>query len=508
MKPLELTIFFPVYNDQRTVEIVTEKAVAFLRREAERGEVLIVDDGSPDRSGEIADELSRRHGCVRVVHHPVNLGYGEALKTGFREARYEWIAFTDGDDEYEVFDFERLLRHREYYDLVISFRYVKLYSTTRILVSWIYNRAVRLFFRVPYRDVSTGLRAIRRSVVRQLSLASTSPFIGAEIAIKTMLLGYRIGEVGIQTFPRRFGRGSTVTPRNILATIADMYRIHRAVFSPEYQLPEDRARGPGPQRRADPSPSRRAAGGGTLDVERRFFDELIEQTGDFDPFTDRAWEVLASLFAATVERRCGLSVLDVGCGTGRSQSVYGDLAGRYVGIDVSLNALRSAGGVETAGPWVQSDALHLPFAHSSFDVVAYSSVLHHLTDRRLALREGLRVVRPGGFLFAFDPNVVHPPMALFRHPRSPLYVSQGVSPFERPLWGPSLRRDFTCAGCVEVTQRARSGLPYRAVAPRLLNAGLAAYNALDSILERSGLGRWLGSFLVTAGRRPFAGEGL
>lgn len=240
--PLELTIFFPVYHDEGTVQTVTEKALAFLAANAARGEVLIIDDGSPDRSGEIADELAASHPEVRVIHHQENRGYGEALKTGFREARYDWIGFTDGDDEYDVFDLARLLRHREYYDLIITFRYAKMYSTTRIFVSWVYNRAVRHFFKVPYRDVSTGLRAIRRSLVHELSLVSSSPFIGAEIAIKTMLLGYRVGEVGIQTFPRQFGRGATVTPRNIAATIVDMYRIHRTIFSSEYQLSAQRGR--------------------------------------------------------------------------------------------------------------------------------------------------------------------------------------------------------------------------------------------------------------------------
>jgi glycosyltransferase involved in cell wall biosynthesis len=237
-----LTIFFPVYNDEQTVRTVTEKAICFLRQNAESGEVIIIDDGSPDDSGVIADRLAAEHPCVRAIHHPRNLGYGEALKTGFREAKYEWICFTDGDDEYDIFDFERLLKHKDYYDLVITFRYVKLYSTARIFVSWIYNWLVRRLFRVPYRDVSTGLRAVRRSLIQELSLESDSPFIGAEIAIKTRYHGFRVGEVGIQTFPRTFGRGATVTPRNILATIRDMLRIHRRVFSDEYQLPPARSR--------------------------------------------------------------------------------------------------------------------------------------------------------------------------------------------------------------------------------------------------------------------------
>ena len=216
--------------------------MAVLSEVASDSEVIIIDDGSPDLSGEIADTLAQEYETVRVVHHDTNRGYGEALKTGFAEARYEWICLTDGDDEYDVFDLRRLVCHIDYYDLVITFRYVKLYSAFRVFVSWIYNVIVRSLFRTRYRDVSTGLRLVRKSLIDDLVLQSSSPFVGAEIAIKTMLKGYRVGEVGIQTFPRAFGRGATVTPANIVATILDMIRVYRTVFSKTYEVPDHRAR--------------------------------------------------------------------------------------------------------------------------------------------------------------------------------------------------------------------------------------------------------------------------
>jgi glycosyltransferase involved in cell wall biosynthesis len=230
-------VFFPVYNDEMTVKRVAEKALRVASGLAARFEVVIVDDGSPDRSGEIADELAAACPEIRVVHHPQNRGYGAAVRSGLAACRYEWICFTDGDDEYDLFDLQKLWQLRDFYDLVITFRYVRRYSGLRILISQVYNRLLRRLFYLRFRDVSTGLRLVRKDIIDQIDLHSDSPFIGAEIAIKTMLKGYRVGEMGIQTFPREFGSGASTSPENIYRTLVDVYRCHRRVFSQDYDLP-------------------------------------------------------------------------------------------------------------------------------------------------------------------------------------------------------------------------------------------------------------------------------
>jgi glycosyltransferase involved in cell wall biosynthesis len=242
MNDLRASLFFPVFRDEGSVRTVAEKGLRLLSELCSDYEIIIVDDGSPDRSGEIADELAREYEKVRVIHHGKNLGYGAAVRSGLAASRFDYICLTDGDDEYEVEDLRKLLRLRDRYDLIITFRYKKIYSTWRIFVSWVYNRLLRILFRMPFRDVSTGLRMVKKSVAHDLELESTSPFIGAEIAIKAMLKGYAIGEVGIQTFPRAFGKGATVSVPNILATLSDVFRVYRKVFSDSYDLPANRMR--------------------------------------------------------------------------------------------------------------------------------------------------------------------------------------------------------------------------------------------------------------------------
>ena len=238
----DVSLVIPVFRDERTVRDVVERAIDMLREIAARHEIIIVDDGSPDRSGVIAEELAAANDRIQVIHHPTNRGYGAAFKTGAAIARFDWVCMIDGDNEYDVFDFKRMLMLRDYYRLIVGFRYKKLYSATRIFISYVYNAVLRFLFRAPFRDISSGIRVVHRSVLEEITIKSDSSFVGAELAIKAMLRGFPIGEVGIQTFPRSFGSGSTVSVRNIAKTMVDMYRMHREVFSDSYSLPEGRAR--------------------------------------------------------------------------------------------------------------------------------------------------------------------------------------------------------------------------------------------------------------------------
>lgn len=241
-KKPDITVFFPVYKDELTVAAVTNKAISVCKEIADQFEIIIIDDCSPDKSGAIADELASKFPFIRVIHHPQNLGYGAALKSGFQNAKFELICLTDGDDEYDLNDLKKMIKLKDFYDLIITFRYKKIYSNKRIFISYIYNKILRWLFRTRFRDISTGMRLVKKSLIEELNLTSDSPFIGAEITIKSMLKGYRIGEMGIQTFPREIGKGSSTSMRNIANTIKDIRKIYREIFSENYDMPSNRQR--------------------------------------------------------------------------------------------------------------------------------------------------------------------------------------------------------------------------------------------------------------------------
>jgi glycosyltransferase involved in cell wall biosynthesis len=199
------------------------QSLRVLKTVARKYEIIIVDDGCPEKSGIIAKKIAKNIANIKVFFHKKNLGYGAALRTGIEKSKYDWIFQIDGDAEYSVNDLKRLLKETKNSDLVITYRYKKKYKTNRIIISWFYNKLLRILFGTKFKDISTGSRLINRKLIKKLKLTSSSPFLGAELAIKAKEQNFKVNEVGIHTYPRTFGAGSSVSFRNIMLTVKDMF---------------------------------------------------------------------------------------------------------------------------------------------------------------------------------------------------------------------------------------------------------------------------------------------
>ena len=171
-------------------------------------------------------EDCEKNKLIKIIIHKKNLGYGSAIKTGLKNCKNQWIFQTDGDAEYDVKDLLKLIKYTKNTDLVITYRFKKKYKTSRIIISWFYNVILRFLFLTNFRDISTGSRLIRRDIIKKVNLSSKSPFIGAELAIKSKYLGLKVKEVGIHTYPRTFGSGESVTIKNIIFTIKEMLKMY------------------------------------------------------------------------------------------------------------------------------------------------------------------------------------------------------------------------------------------------------------------------------------------
>ena len=221
---------FPLYNDLHTVKIMITKSVKVLKKLKKKYEIVIVDDGCPQKSGVLAKKIAKKFSNIKVYFHKKNRGYGAAIKTGFKHCKNEWIYLTDGDAEYDVNDIFKLIKASKYNDLIITRRYKKKYTTFRIVISWVYNVLLRFLFGTKFKDISTGSRLVKKKIIKNIKLKSNSPFLGAELAIKSELAGYKVGEISIHTYPRTFGSGSSVSIQNIFLTIKDMLSLFLILF--------------------------------------------------------------------------------------------------------------------------------------------------------------------------------------------------------------------------------------------------------------------------------------
>ena len=217
---------FPLFKDRQTVKKMIIKSLNVLKKITNKYELVIVDDGCPENSGLLAKQISKNLKNIKVIFHKKNLGYGSAIKTGLKNCKSQWIFQTDGDAEYDVNDLKKLIKYTNNSDLIITYRFKKKYKTSRIIISWIYNAILRILFLTNFKDISTGSRLIKKNILKKIKLSAKSPFIGAELAIKSKYLGLKVSEVGIHTYPRTFGSGSSVSLKNIFLTIKDMFKMY------------------------------------------------------------------------------------------------------------------------------------------------------------------------------------------------------------------------------------------------------------------------------------------
>ena len=222
-----LSYFFPAHNEEANLEGLVEEALATLPGLAETFEIVIVDDGSRDATGRLADDLTAAHpGIVRAVHHPTNLGYGAALRSGFRAARHDHVAFTDGDRQFRVADLGRLIDRMaaaDRPDVVVGFRIKRADPLVRTLYARAYRLANRIFFGLQVRDVDCACKLFRREALAGLAVESGGAFFSAELLIKLRAAGRSIAEVGVPHHPRTAGAATGAKPSVVFRAVRDFW---------------------------------------------------------------------------------------------------------------------------------------------------------------------------------------------------------------------------------------------------------------------------------------------
>lgn len=223
-----LSVFLPAHDEEANIVAATEGWLRLLPRLARRFELVIVDDGSRDRTAALAAALARRHPDeVRVVRHERNLGYGAALRTGFAAARFEYVFFTDADRQFEPADLATLLPRVDDADVVVGWRRRRADPLHRRLLSLGWNVLASRLVGVRVRDVNCAFKLFRRSALDGLRLESSGAAASAELLAWLARRGHRVVQVPVGHHPRRAGRPSGCRPDVVARALADLVWLSR-----------------------------------------------------------------------------------------------------------------------------------------------------------------------------------------------------------------------------------------------------------------------------------------
>ncbi|MGA1980558.1 MAG: glycosyltransferase family 2 protein [Sedimentisphaerales bacterium] len=229
--PVSISVFFPCYNEQDNVERTVECALAVLKKLDADFELIIVDDGSSDSTGRIADEISSRNNRVKVVHHPTNLGYGAALQSGFKAATKELVFYTDGDGQFDISEMPPLLPLMEQYDIVTCYRLNRQDSFIRKVNGWCWTKLVCLMFGMKISDVDCAFKLYKREIFDNIRMSSSGALIDTEILARAIRKGYSITQKGVHHYPRTAGAQTGANLRVILRAFKELFKLRSQILS-------------------------------------------------------------------------------------------------------------------------------------------------------------------------------------------------------------------------------------------------------------------------------------
>ena len=243
--PPSLSVFFPAYNDSGTIASLVITALKTAAKLTPNYEVIVVNDGSTDSTPQILDELARVYPQLRIVTHPVNRGYGGALRSGFASASKDVIFYTDGDAQYDPAEMELLWpKIAPGIDLVNGFKISRSDPWHRIVIGRIYHHTVRILFGLRVRDVDCDFRMLRRSIFDRVQLEKNSGVICLEMMKKIQDAGFTIVEVPVHHYHRAHGQSQFFNFRRVARTGIDVMKLWYALVIKQMhrrpsQLPAD-----------------------------------------------------------------------------------------------------------------------------------------------------------------------------------------------------------------------------------------------------------------------------
>src|SRR3989304_7579895 len=223
-----LSFFSPAYNEETNKKNPVLKAKKVLLQVADVWEIIIIDDGSSDKTGQIADKLSKDDARIKVVHHKPKRGYGGALKSGFDSAKYEWVAFTDADGQFDFGEIEKFIANKDEADLILGYRKNRADSLARKIFTFGWSALAAALLGLRVKDYSCGFKMIKKSAYRKLlPLVGEEKVTQIEMLVKAKKKGLRFAEVGVTHYPRTSGKQTGASLKFVATSVIDLVKLWR-----------------------------------------------------------------------------------------------------------------------------------------------------------------------------------------------------------------------------------------------------------------------------------------
>jgi glycosyltransferase involved in cell wall biosynthesis len=220
-----VSIVIPSYNEENSIAATIERVSAAARAMGIPHEILAVNDGSRDRTGEVVRSLEKRIPELQLVEHFPNRGYGGALRAGFDAAGHEWIAFLPGDNQFDPSELVRLVAETDRADIVSGFRADRQDALIRKINAFGWNLVVRLLFGRLCRDIDCGFKLFRRAVLDRVTITSSGAMIDTELLAGAKARGFVIADVAVTHLPRTTGHPTGANIRVIARAFRDLWRF-------------------------------------------------------------------------------------------------------------------------------------------------------------------------------------------------------------------------------------------------------------------------------------------
>ena len=228
MQIFKLSVFFPTYNEEGNIEKVTLSTKKVLEKLATQWEIVIVNDGSTDRTKEISQGLSRGDSRIKVISHDPNRGYGGALKTGFSEAKYEWVAFMDSDAQFDFAEIIKFIEKKDEADLILGYRKNRADSFARKIFTFGWSSLARVLLGLTVRDYSCGFKMIKKEVYKKVQpLVGEEKVTQIEMLVKAKRMGFKFAEVGVSHYPRTSGTQTGAKLKVVVKSVFDLFKLWR-----------------------------------------------------------------------------------------------------------------------------------------------------------------------------------------------------------------------------------------------------------------------------------------